>query len=326
MTKPLTNITGIGLPFAVWLATDGYDFEPGAQRAISATSIMKPVRQILLKERLTEDVREAIDVADLIASRTGHALHDSVEKAWMQNYRQALAKLGYPKDMIDRVVINPTPEDLRQRNDALPIYIEKRGSRQIMGYTISGKFDMVALGELNDTKSTSTFSWTKGSKDPLYALQGSIYKWIHRDIITSDYIKINFFFTDWQRALARNNPDYPQQRLLSHTVPIWSVEQTDAWLRNKLRELEKYAEADEKDIPFCTKEDLWMEPPTFKYYSDPSKVTGKSTKNFTDPVEANKYRAEKGKGIVLEVSGKAKACGYCPCFPICHQKDLYEHA
>lgn len=318
----ISNITGISLPLAVWLCADGYDFNPGDEKAISVTALMKPVRQILLKERLRKEDRDTIDVADLIASRTGHAIHDSIEKAWVQDYKSAMRALGYPQKLIDNIRVNPT-EPLKEGE--IPIWVEQRGYKTFMGYKITGKFDQVFDGELNDTKSTSVYTYLLGSKDEDYCLQGSLYRWIHPDKITSDYININFFFTDWQRSRARQSNDYPQQRLLTHRVNLMSIQETEAWVRNKLLTLEKYADAPEEELPFCTEKELWRSDPVFKFYLNPKKTSGRATKNCETMQEALEYKASKGgKGVIIETPGKVKACSYCAVFNICKQKDQYE--
>lgn len=325
----MSNITGISLPLAAWLAGDEYDFRPGTQRAISATSLLKPIRQILLKERLTTENMETPDVTERIAARLGHAIHDSMEKVWTNgSYREALALLGYPEKLIERIVVNPSAHDLQTRNDIIPIWVEQRGSREIMGYKISGKFDLVLDGELNDTKSTSTFTFVKGSKDEDYCLQGSIYRWIHHDKITSDHIHINFVFTDWMRARAKADPKYPQQRVLTHRVKLLSLQETDTWIRNRIKTLEAHADLPEEALPRCTDRDLWRGETTWRYYSDPKKAldpTTRSSKNFTDAKEAQSHLAMKGVGVIVEKPGAVKACGYCPAFPICSQAQEYEH-
>jgi len=317
----LTNTTNISLPLAVWLASDGYDFVANG-RAISATSLLKPVRQILLKERLNEQNRDTPDVADFIASRLGHSIHDGIESAWVQNGKKALKTLGYSDSVIEKVEINPAIID----RNKIQVWLEQRSQRQIKGYTISGKFDMVLEGVLQDFKSTSVYTWMLGSKDEDYSLQGSIYRWLNPERITANYMNIQFIFTDWSRAQAKQAPNrYPQQRVHEHRVKLMSLEETEAWIRNKLNALEAVAELPEPEIPFCSEKDLWKGDDVFKYYGNPAKTDGRATKNFDTLAEANAFMAEKGKGIVITVPGQVKACGYCPAFPICSQKDLYEH-
>lgn len=316
----ITNITGINLPLAVWLAADGYDFFPSG-KSISATSLLKPVRQILLKERLTPEVRITPDVSDFIASRLGHSIHDGIENAWTRQYEPAMKALGYSQSVIDRIRINPG--DLEEGE--IPVYLEQRSTRKFKDYEISGKFDMVIDGELQDFKSTSVYTFIKGSKDKDYSLQGSIYKWLNPDKITSDHITINFIFTDWQRAMAKNSSTYPQQRVHAHRVQLMSLDETQQWIADRIRFLEANADKEEHELPFCPDEDLWRTPTVWKYYSNPQKTDGKSTKNFDNEFDANAHCTKAGKGVVLKVPGVVKACGYCPCAPICTQKDLYEH-
>lgn len=320
----ITNYSGISLPLAVWLASEGYDFDPGQSRSISATSLLKPVRQILLNERLTEKDKVLPDLTDYIASKLGHTIHDGIEKAWTSDYRSSMRKLGYPEKLIQQIVINPN----EVKEGMLPVYIEQRHQREILGYQISGKFDMILEGEVHDFKSTSVFA-LKGTKDDDYRLQGSIYRWINPEKVTADHMVIHFIFTDWQAFKARQDPNYPQSRLYDHRIELLSLEETEAWIKAKLKALETAADLPEAEIPFCTDKELWRSDPVFKYYSDPAKANqagSRATKNFDTMQEARAYQASKGgRGVIITNPGQVKACSYCRAFPICSQKDLYDH-
>ncbi len=268
-------------------------------------------------------------------------MHDSIEKAWKVGYKRSLKLLGYPENVIDRVLINPTLEELANKQDPIPIYLEQRAFRKIeingTTYTIGGKFDMAAEGILHDNKSTSAFTWLHGTRDEEHKLQGSLYNWLDKEgftdascetpigvrRITEEFIRINYIFTDWQKMLAKTNPNYPQKRILYKDIPLMSDQETADWIRWKVGLVETYKNSPENQIPECTDEELWRSAPKYKYYADPNKVDGKSTKNFDDAVEARKHVAEKGKGIVVAVPGEVKRCGYCNAFPICTQKDRY---
>lgn len=322
---PITNNSGISLTLAVWLVHDEYDYvnEPNY---ISATALMKPLRQIILPRRVPAEQREAVDVEDFVSRAMGHSLHDSVEKAWVKGYQKNLAKLGYPQHIINRVLINPTAEDLAKAKDPIPIYLEQRAMRQLGKWLIGGKFDMLAEGHLEDNKSTSAYTWLYGDRDGDYALQGSIYRWLNPDKVTEEFIRINFIFTDWQKMAAAQNPKYPQKRVEHKDIPLLDITETERWLANKLNQVEKYLDAPEKDIPLCTDEELWLSAPSFKYYADPAKTNGRSTKNFDSLAEARAFLASKGgKGIVITKQGEPKRCGYCEAFPVCTQKDKYFH-
>lgn len=308
------NKSEIPLPLAVFLAHDDYSIEKGA---ISATTIIKPIRQIVLARRVDSGDMVA-DISSRIASRVGTAIHDAIEKAW-QDPKQSLKALGYPPKVIDRIKVNPSPEE---RDDCIPVYMEQRKSKSIAGYTITGKFDFVADGIVQDFKSTSVFTYIYQSNVEKYALQGSIYRWLNPDIITEDYMYIHYIFTDWSAVKAKQEKDYPQSRLLTQKIDLFSIDQTERYLRNKLRQLDELKDADEEHIPECSDSDLWRTDSVWKYYKNPNAT--RSTRNFNSRAEALTYFVAAGAvGEIKEVKGQVKACLYCNASAICKQKDRY---
>lgn len=321
----ITNEHDVSLALAVWLLYDEYDYVDNP-KYLSATTLLKPLKQIVMKHRV-DFSNESIDVMDFAQASMGTGLHDSIEKAWKLGHKSALKKLGYPDRVINAVVINPTKEDFDKNPDLIPVYIERRGTKNLRGWLIGGKFDIVTEGLLQDFKSTSTYSWVAGSRDDEHKMQGSIYRWIHDDVITEDVIRINYIFTDFVKYMAANNPKYPARRIMHKDIPLLSYERTEAWLNEKLQLIEKYWDAPESEIPECTDEELWRTEPQFKYFSDPAKVDvpgARSTKNFDDMISARKFMAEKGgKGAIKVVEGQVKRCEYCAVAPICKQRERY---
>jgi len=63
-----------------WLINDTYDYE---ENVISATTLLKPTRQIILEMRHRDEIVQ--DVSELIASKFGTALHLSFEKVNIPN-------------------------------------------------------------------------------------------------------------------------------------------------------------------------------------------------------------------------------------------------
>lgn len=298
---------------AVFLATDNYDHD---SESISATALLKPLKQIILSSRVPQE-QGLVDISGLVPSRMGTALHDAIERSWLHNYQTAMKALGYPQKVIDRVLVNPANDELYE--GCIPVYLEQRSYKVIDGIKVSGKYDFVGEGRLEDFKSTSTFTWVNGTKDDDYILQGSIYRWLNPEIITQDRMAIQFIFTDWQAAQARSNPKYPQARTVQKLYPLKSLAETEQFVRSKLRLIQTYKDAPEADLPACSDADLWRSEPQWKYYKDPNK-TARSTKNFDNKQEAYLRMAQDGNvGKVVEVPGKAVACKYCPAFPICAQ-------
>jgi len=309
------NGSNVPLSMAVFLATDSYDHN---DECISVTTLLKPLKQIILSSRVPQDQGLA-DIQGLVQSRMGTAIHDGIECAWLSNHKEAMAALGYPQRIIDRVLVNPTPDQLF--DGCIPVYLERRSDRMVLGRKVSGKFDFVGDGRLEDFKSTSVYTWIHGTKDDDYIWQGSLYRWLNQDIITSDEMAIQFLFTDWSAMGARQDSKYPQQRTLQKTYPLKSVEEAEHFVTSKIRLLDRYWDADEADIPNCSDVELWRSEPKYKYYKDPAKASlgGRSTKNFDDKQAAYIHRGQQGVGVVVEVPGEVKACRYCAGFAICNQ-------
>ena len=322
----LTNTYGISLPLAVWLLADDYDYinEPNY---ISATSLLKSTRQLILAQRVAAEDRE-LDISTFLPSRFGHAIHDSIDRAWQTHGQAAMKKLGYPEKVYRNIIVNPSEEQLAANPDLIPVWIEQRTIKEVTVngkiYKIGGKFDMVLQGRLFDTKTTSVYSYLLGSKDNDYGLQGGIYRWLNPELIIDDHIFIQFIFTDWQKAQAKSNPNYPQTKALEYPVEMPSIEEIERYIVGKISEIEKYKDAPDEEIPQCSDKELWRGQTVYKYYADPNKTGGRSTRNFDDKAEAHAFMASKGgKGVVIAVPGEVKACDYCPAFTICKQKDHY---
>ena len=311
------NTSSVPLSLAVFLATDNYDHDQD-ESTISATALIKPLRQIVLSARVPEDLTP-VDLVNLVPSRMGSAIHDAIERSWKDNYSNALAILGYPKRVIEKIRINPKPEELT--DGVIPIYMEQRAKKTVGKFTVTGKYDFIGDGRVEDFKSTSTYTATNNTNDEKYIWQGSIYRWLNPQIITKDEMAIQFIFTDWSKAKAMADPKYPQQRIQQRILPLKSIQETDAFVTRKLNQIEQYWGATEEQLPPCTDTDLWRSEPVFKYYKNPEK-RARSTKNFDNRHDAQLRYIEDGSvGIVVEQPGQVTACKYCPAFAVCSQKD-----
>ncbi len=311
----ITNVSNIPLTLAVWAVNDKYDYV-NDPTYYSVTALLKPVRQIILQRRVDMNT-VSTDVEDYLARAMGTSIHDSIEKAWVENYKKNLAILGVQDKVIEKFKINPKKEDLKEGD--IPVYLEQRNIKEFNGYKIGGKFDFVADGLLHDNKSTTTMKWTKGSSDEDYKLQGSLYKWLNRDKITEDYIRINFVFTDWSKLSAMKDPSYPQHRAAYRDIKLLSLSETEDWLSKKLDQISKYKDAPEEALPECSDEELWRTPTKYKYFSNPAAT--RATKNFDSHMEAYKYMMieKKGLGAIRVVPGEPRRCAYCSAASICSQ-------
>ena len=315
----ITNNFNVPLSLAVWLAYSDYDASDDPT-VISATSLLKPVKSIVLGKRATEN--GTVDVSELIASSMGTAIHSAIEVAWKSKALQGtLEALGLPAKLRDNLVVNPKPEELTEVS--IPVYMEIRSTREIEGWKVTGKFDFISNGKLEDFKSTGTYTYITQSNKDKYIQQASIYRWLNPNLVTQDIFTINYIFTDWSSAKARQDKEYPQGRLLPQEYILMSYADTERFIKDKLREINKYKDAPESNIPDCSLDDLWVKNSVFKYYKNPANKT-RSTKNFDSYWEANEMFTKDGSvGEIVEVKGEVGFCRYCPAKNICNQAKQY---
>jgi len=318
--KRLTNQTGIPLSLAVWLSRDTYTEH--AEDVISATALTNPIRAIVLS-RQNKDLDSVGDIVSLVAAQSGTAYHDAIRQAWLDpKLNETLEILNYPKNVIDRIVVNPDKK-LILDSDAIVVWVEVRTEKKVGDYVISGELDFCAQGNLEDHKSTSVYAWIFDSNATNYILQGSIYRWLNPEKVTGDSVNINYIFTDWSASKARQDKSYPQKRIMSKAYPLMSIGETDTWIKDKLNSVQSLMGSSQSNLPLCTKDELWQSDSVWKYYKDPTKKT-RSTKNFDNPSDAQLRLQHDGNvGEVIEVVGQVKKCAYCKVNEICDQaKDL----
>jgi hypothetical protein len=315
MAFKYTNPYGISLPLAVWLMHDDYDYDD-RPNVISATSLLKPTRALVLKYQ-NGDLDKEVDIMSLVPARMGSAIHAIAEQAWTDrsNVSKAMGALGTSK-LGEITIINP---DMPVKENEIPVYVEQRHETEVGDYIISGKYDLVIDGTLSDYKSTSVWTYIFDSNALKYTQQGSIYKWLAPDRITDNKIDIQFIFTDWSGSNAARDPKYPQTRVMTRSYPLWPVEQTDKYIKDKLRSVTSLLDKPQDELPQCTSEELWESKTIYKYYKNPAK-TARATKNFDSMEEANsRLLDDGGVGTVITVRGEVKACRYCEVSDICEQ-------
>lgn len=322
-----SNNGNVPLALALWLANDTYSGGNNmSAKRISVTSLLKPIKQLILSMHAPE---METDVLSFFASRNGTAVHDAVEATLKSgDFKRAALKLGYEQSDVDRMLVNPTPEELAAHTNPYPIYSEIRGDKDIMGWTVTGEFDLIINGQLEDIKNTKTYAYTKKTNDDKYIDQGSMYRWLFPQYVTKPDMAINFLFSDWTQVKAGIDPNYPPFPIAQRKFPLKSIQQTEIEIINKLTEIDSFLNVPLNDLedllPPCNDEELWRSESEFKYYSKPDAV--RATKaGFTSFSEAMTYmhNEKNGIGVVKEIKGEVKACNWCKAFPVCKQKNNY---
>ena len=303
-----TNDRRIPLSIAVWLARDMYTRDPAY---ISGSELERSNRQIVLSRRTTQD----IDLAQLMAARLGNAINDAIDAAWKSDRLMEYVRLaGY--NPLFEYDVNPVMPDPKKT----PIYIQKRYEEPFMDRVLSGAPDMILGGRLFDYKSTAVFLYQK-KKPEDYLWQLTTYRYLARDYITDDVATIQFILKDWSKARAKD-PNYPQTPCPTMLVPVGSPEVCKARLESRINELNALMSAEDAELPPCTDEELWLDPPRFAYYSNPNaRPNARATRVFDTMGDAFAFQATKnGVGRIDTRKGLPKACDYCSASTICQQR------
>ncbi len=269
-----------------WLESDSYDFEEGV---ISATRLLAPPRQFVLNHRFKEELE--MDISDIIPSRYGTAIHDSVDKVKLTNCMQE-----------ERLYTN----------------IEINGKI----FKLSGKFDIIKdmdkpIRKLVDIKSTSVWSYIYDSKTKDYEAQLSIYRYLanKNGLNVGDDAEILMVFTDWSRKRSELNYTYPDTRIKVKPIKLWSEKETEEYIKFRLGLFDKCLEMDENELPECTDEELWRDKPKFEVnIKDRVVKTCSSEEKAKEHIEKYQLDAK----INLRKGG-VKRCGYCTARRFCSQ-------
>lgn len=304
-----TNDRQIPLSVAVWLARDLYDRDP---TYISGSELQRSNRQIVLGRRVSQD----IDLSHVLAARLGNAINDAIDAAWKSEHLMHYVKLAGFNPLMEYEV-NPGIVPCGRT----PIYIQKRYEEPFLGRVLSGAPDMILHGRLLDYKSTSVFLYQK--KTPAdYMWQLTTYRYLAREYITDDTATIQFILKDWSRTRATKDPNYPQTPCPSMLVRVGTADECKARLESRITELDALMSVNDEDLPFCTDEELWLDPPRFAYYKDPFALpTARATRVFDTHAEAVAFQGTKnGVGKIETRKGLPKACDYCPASTICNQR------
>ena len=290
-------------PFVVdWLKFDEYDFDP---EVYSATRLLRPTRMIVLEKRHNNELE--IDITEVVASRYGTALHDSIEKL---KFKNALQEHRFFCE-VDGQMISGKPDILEER-------FWKKGYKPVTKLKKGKEYN------LWDIKSTSVWTFIYGSRDVDHLKQLSQYRYMvmhdkeNEGLLVSRDAKIIYMFTDHSRSKARQGGDYPKHRIAIKDVKLMTTEETEVFIRGKLGHINHFMDTPEQELPECTREDLWQGDDKWAVIKRGRKS---AVKVYDNEEDASDRVVQEGENIhwVEKRPGKVNRCNYCNVSPWCSQ-------
>jgi hypothetical protein len=276
----LTNVKN--LPDAVVRAIKNDSYDRG-DSDYTATQLISPPRQAVLKERHKHEITE--DVSDLLWLLYGKISHKILED----------------HNEIDLV--------------------EKRFYTTVLGKKISAQIDTLSLdrGILSDYKFTSSWSFMedKEAKDDWIA-QLNIQKYLlNQNGHKVSRLQIVGLLRDYRKSEAKRNPKYPQCAIMVLPIPIWDDAKVIEYIEDRVIQHEAAKVA--AILPRCSSEDRWVRGTSYAVVKDGG-VKAMKGGVFFKMDEAQDFSRQNPGTVVKTRPGKNTRCeDYCSVSSFCTQ-------
>lgn len=279
-TRTITNV--LGLPEAIVRAVTRDTYSKG-RAEFSVTELMLPPRVRALRRRHRHEIVE--DVADVLYRLIGQLGHLVLERAGKGS-----------KDIV-----------------------EKRFFASVAKHVISGQSDLVKSGDHwtgYDYKFTSIWTVKDGPK-PEWIAQLNILRLLAKldQKIEIPELSNVAIYRDWSKREARRDEAYPQHPVGVFPVPVWTYEETEAFVAARIA----LHLAAAKELPECTPEERWAKPDSWRVLKTIDSKRAVKGGVFTDQLEANKFAAKKGLIVVYAPAESIRCLDYCDVAPFCSQ-------
>jgi len=205
------------------------DYNYNAAGKISVTGMIQPPRIRQLTKRHAAELIE--DVSDLIWRVMGSIGHRIIER-------------GAPANT----------------------FSEERLSTELHGWRITGQVDL--MRQHGDTYTIEDFKfrsvWAAKDLKPEDEKQLNLYAILalHNSFKVTQ-LRIISVLRDWSKLRATREPDYPQAGVAVREIPLWSPEEQEAFLGERVRAHQRAEKLADDELPLCTEDERWHKPDTW---------------------------------------------------------------
>lgn len=275
-----TNVLGLPEPMVKALSSDHHQ-QP---YRIGVTSLIGPpiVRQLRFKH--SHEIEK--DVSDNVWMFFGSMVHEVLERADGCNVLSE-----------EKLTVKVMPRQADR-------YSPREATRRLLGsepWTIVGKSDVLdADGILWDYKVTSLFAFllADGGVKQEWIAQLNCYAWLwRREGFEINGLKILAILRDWSSGKAKSGGNYPQKSIVKMDVPMWSAEEAEAYILDRITYHNDWEGKPIEDIPICTPAERWKKETTYAVMKNENKRACKNGVH-TDRAKADERLSE------LEEAGK----------------------
>ena len=221
------------------------------------------------------------------------------------------------RDMIDILIGNAIHYLLQKANEGVEgVEVEAEFIATFGDIDISGKADFwdKENGIIQDYKTPKVYTIQKGDFKE-WEEQLNIYAYMVRyHGYEVNRIEVVAILKDWSKVKAKNDPDYPQSQVVVIPLKLWSREEQERFIQERINKLEKWVDVEDVEkLPEC--EDKWEREKT---YAVKKVGSTRATKVFKKREEAEKYLEGKEGYKIEERGGEPIKCmHYCAVKDFC---------
>ena len=258
---------------------------------VSATELLNSPRIVQLKKKYDDQI--TTDVSDMIWSIIGTAIHGVLEHGKDNNH-----------------------------------IVEQRLHSILDGWHISGAIDLQIVRidgiEINDYKNVGV--WSVMNEKIEWEQQLNIYAWLVETVKKTPVTKLAIIaiIRDWNRRDAKTRQGYPQCQVETIHVNLWSMEEREQFIRNRIHVQSEGLFAMETNdvLPLCTPAEMWEKPTT---YAVKKEGAARAKSVHAEKEEAEEALEKAGKGFSIEVreGDRTRCSSFCPVSEFCDQYKSY---
>ena len=203
------------------------DYYTKGKADYSVTEIISPPRIQRLRRKHHEEMEQ--DVSDMLWQLLGSALHVVAERGAAEGH-----------------------------------ITEERLIMEISDVRLSGAIDIQRVTDdgiiITDYKFTS--AWALRQDKPEWEAQQNIYAYLVEKVKGQKVkgVQICALIRDWSRREASVKPDYPQAPIQVLELPLWAMDQTEAYIKERIdaHRLSKVQADWGDELPPCTDDERWV--------------------------------------------------------------------
>ena len=274
----VTNVHG--LPQSIVAAVVNDPYTGGGD--ISATKLIDSPRIAQLSRKHHAEL--TVDVSERVWSLLGQAVHTVLERA-----------------------------GLRQEG----MIAEQRLFAEVMGWQVSGQFDVMHLEEkkISDYKVTTVY---KAKGNDRWTQQLNVLRWLAaQNGYTVNKLEVIAIFRDWRKTESERSEEYPKAAIQAIDIPVWDLQEAQDYIEERVS-LHQQARGG-ADI-HCTDEERWYSGTKYALIKQGST---RAMKVYDQPPPEEDIRP----GFDVQVrAGEYKRCKhYCDVAAFCSQWDGGAH-